>query len=109
MTVEMKIKPLSVNNAWQGKRFKTPAYKAYEKELLFTLPKGKMPEPPFRVSYEFGFSNMQSDLDNPVKSLTDVLAKKYNFNDAHIYEAQIKKVKVSKGEEYFKVRIESIN
>ena len=108
MKIEMKIKTLSVNEAWQGRRFKTDKYKAYEKELLFTLPKGVMPDPPYRVSYEFGMSNIQSDYDNPVKSLQDVLSKKYGFNDAHIFEATIKKVKVEKGKEYFKVEFETI-
>ena len=29
----IEIKPLSVNTAWKGRRFKTDAYKAYEIEL----------------------------------------------------------------------------
>ena len=33
----IEIKPLSVNECWQGKRFKTKAYTAYEKELLYRL------------------------------------------------------------------------
>ena len=30
----VNIKPLSVNQAWAGRRFKTPKYKAFEKEML---------------------------------------------------------------------------
>lgn len=105
----MMIPPLSVNMCWQGKRFKTNKYKAYEKELLFTLPNINLPDPPYSVSYEFGLSNILSDFDNPIKPLTDILQKKYGFNDKEIHHAEIRKVKVSKGAEYFIVRIEHYN
>jgi Holliday junction resolvase RusA-like endonuclease len=107
MRVRVNIKPLSVNDCWKGQRFKTNVYKSYEKELLYTLPSGKMPEPPYRISFEFGLSNIQSDYDNPVKPLQDILQKKYGFNDVHIQEAFIKKTKVEKGKEYFIFHIES--
>ena len=67
-----------------------------------------MPKPPFKVNYVFGFSNKASDLDNPVKVLTDILQKKYGFNDKDIYEMNVKKKIVKKGEEYIKFKIESL-
>lgn len=61
-----------------------------------------------RASYfEFGFSSEGSDYDNAVKPLQDILQKRYGFNDNDIIEAYIKKTKVKKGEEYFKVRLSS--
>ena len=54
MQIKYKIKPLSVNKAWAGKRFKTEDYKSYEKELLLALPKQEVPEPPYCVYFEFG-------------------------------------------------------
>ena len=102
----MKIKVLSVNEAFQGRRFKTPAYKNYEKELLLTLPKLEPPKPPFKIYFEFGFSNIMSDWDNPVKPLQDILQKKYGFNDKDIIEALVKKVKVKKGDEYFIIKMD---
>jgi Holliday junction resolvase RusA-like endonuclease len=108
MEIEMKIKPLSVNECWQGQRYKTNAYKSYEMALLYTLPSRQLPEPPYRIYLEFGFSSSASDLDNPTKPLIDILQKKYQFNDKEIFEAHLKKVKVKKGEEYFKVRLESL-
>lgn len=104
--LRVNIKPLSVNRAWQGRRYKTDAYEAYEMEMLLRLPPGRLPEPPYRVFYEFGFSNKLCDYDNPVKPTQDCLAKKYGFNDKEIYEAHIKKVLVKKGCEYVKVRVE---
>jgi len=103
--VRVDIKPLSVNECWQGKRFKTAKYKAYEKEMLYALPKLKLPEPPYSVYYEFGFSSASSDLDNPVKPLQDLLQKRYGFNDKHIYEMLVRRVKVRKGQEYLKFEI----
>ena len=106
--IKINIKPLSVNQVWQGKRFKTPKYKAYEKELMYTLPSIKLPEPPYSVYYEFGFSSAASDIDNPIKPLQDVLQKRYGFDDKHIHEMIVRKFKVKKGEEYFKFEINSI-
>lgn len=105
----INIKPLSVNDAWKGKRFKTDAYKAYETEMLVRLPAGHLPNPPYRVHYEFGFSNTLCDLDNPVKQTQDCLSKKYGFNDRDIYEAHIRKVIVKKGCEYVRVKIEHMD
>ena len=78
----IKIKPLSVNQCWAGKRFKTPKYKAYEKELLLILPKNyKVPLGMLEISFTWGFSSKLSDYDNPIKAFQDILQKKYNFND----------------------------
>ena len=104
--MKINIKPLRVNKCWQGKRFKTPEYKNYERELLFTLKPFSVPLPPFKVYYEFGFSSASSDLDNPVKPFQDILSKKYGFNDKLIEEMTVKRKKVKKGAEYVKFEIE---
>jgi len=103
--INLPIKPLSVNEAWQGKRFKTAKYKAYEQELMYRLKPLVIPQPPYQIIFEFGFSNKASDWDNPVKPLQDVLQKKYGFNDRDIYEGIVRKVVVKKGEEFIKVEI----
>jgi Holliday junction resolvase RusA-like endonuclease len=104
--IRVDIKPLSVNEAWKGRRFKTDDYKRYERAMLFILPRITLPEPPYQIYYEFGFSNSQSDYDNPCKPLGDILQKKYGFNDKEIYLAIVRKIIVKKGREYIKVRIE---
>jgi len=106
--VTVNIKPLSVNQVWQGKRFKTKAYTHYERDVLFMLPKMKLPDPPYKIYFEFGMSNVLSDWDNPIKPVQDILQKKYLFDDRHIMEAHVKKVKVDKGKEYFSFLIESV-
>ena len=106
--IQFKIneKPLSVNQAWQGKRFKTPIYKAYEMEMLLRMPAGKIEtDQMLRVEFFFGFSNKASDLDNPVKLLLDIAQKKYGFNDSNVYELNVRKCIVKKGEEYLHMGI----
>jgi len=105
--ININIKPLSVNQVWQGKRFKTQKYKSYETQLLYLLPKIKIPKAPYYVYYEFGMSSVLSDWDNPIKPFQDILQKKYKFDDKDIYQATVKKVKTKKGKEYIKFQIKS--
>jgi len=95
----VNIKPLSVNEAWQGRRFKTLAYKRYAQELQLILPQIKFPEPPFTVIYHVFYSSKASDIDNFLKAFNDCLQKKYNFNDNLIYHSRQTKHIVKKGEE----------
>jgi len=103
--VEIKIKPLSVNDAWKGRRFRTPEYKQYCKDLGFLLPQIKLPKPPFEIYLEWGFSSRGSDTGNPEKPTVDIIAKKYGFNDNLIYKEVLVKKIVPKGSEYIKFEI----
>lgn len=105
--IKLDIEPLSVNEAWRGRRFKTPKYLRYEKDLFLILPPKTMPKPPYSIYFEFGFSNSSSDWDNPIKPLQDILQKKYGFNDKDVFEARVNKIKVKKGQEFIKVKIEN--
>ena len=103
---KLNEKPLSQNFAFQGKRFKTPIYKSYEETILLTMPKGKVdPDEMLRIEFFFGFSNKASDLDNPVKLLLDIAQKKYGFNDKNVFELNVRKCIVKKGEEFIQMGI----
>ena len=104
MQINLQIKPLSVNECWQGKRYKTPAYNRYEKAVLLLLPKAEISNVE-RIEIEFGVSSKLADIDNPVKPILDILQKKYGFNDRDIFELTIKKVLTKKGQEYIKITI----
>lgn len=106
--IKVPLKPLSVNEAWKGRRFKTDAYKSYEKHMLLILPKLVVPPGKLKIILEFGMSNAGSDIDNPVKMTLDILQKKYWFNDSQIYEMTVSKVKVAKGDEYTKFEFISL-
>lgn len=101
----VKIKPISVNACWQGRRFKTPVYNAFEKEVLLTLRPMKIPDAPLDVYIEFGVSNKLADIDNGIKPLLDILQKKHGFNDRDIYKLTVVKKITKKSEEYFEFSI----
>ena len=101
------IKPLSVNAAWKGQRFKTDDYKLYEQIAALTLPKNvEIPPGDLFVHYEFGVSSPNADCDNHVKPFQDILQKRYGFNDRVIMGFSARKRLVPKGAEYVAFRIE---
>lgn len=102
---KIKIKPLSVNDCWRGRRFKTKEYTDYEEELLWLLPKIKVGKETLGIEIEVGFSNKCSDLDNITKPFIDILQKKYSFNDKQVYRIIMEKVDVKKGEDYLDFEI----
>ena len=104
--IELPMKPLSVNQCWQGKRFKTPKYKNYELEMILRLPSLKInTNVPLRIDITFGFSNSLCDVDNPVKPVLDILQKKYMINDKNIVSLNLSKEIVKKGNEFIKINI----
>jgi Holliday junction resolvase RusA-like endonuclease len=107
--MRLDIKPLSVNEARKGRRFKSDKYKSYERDVLTLLRPMTIPEGPLELFLEWGFSSAGSDFDNPIKPFTDCLQKKYGFNDNRIVEAHIKKVKVKKGFEYINFKIKEMD
>jgi Holliday junction resolvase RusA-like endonuclease len=106
MEFKLNVKPLSVNQCWQGRRFKTKAYKQYEKAMMLILPNVEYKfKDKIGITIEFGFSNSTSDIDNPLKPVLDILQKKYGFNDRSIYELTVTKSLTKKKEEFIKINI----
>lgn len=101
----LKIKPLSVNEAFQGRRFKTDKYKQYEKLCLLTLKPFTIPEGDLEIHFTFGFSSKLSDVDNPIKPILDILQKKYGFNDSRVFKITSEKEIVKKGSEFIDIKI----
>ena len=100
--MKLKIKPLSINEAFKGRRFKTQDCKIYEKEIWYLLPKLKVPKGKLKLEITAGFSNKNADIDNIAKIFIDCLQKKYSFNDKEIYELNLKKEITKKGKEFIK-------
>ena len=103
--IRIDIKPLSVNEVWKGKRFKSVKYMNYEKKLMFMLPRIMLPEDELSLSFIVGFSNSGADVDNVLKPFIDVLQKKYRFDDNRIYRILIEKTIVPKGKEFIEFTI----
>lgn len=107
MNYKIDIKPLSVNECFQGRRFRTKEYDKFISKMLLMLPKQiDITDPKnIKIAIEFGFSSKASDIDNCCKSFIDCLVKKYKVDDRHIYEMHVFKAIVKKGEEYIKFKI----
>ncbi len=107
MVFKIDIKALSVNDAWQGRRFKTPDYKRYENDVALLL-RGvqRAPEGKLQVTYRFFMKNHKmADNDNPVKPLQDILVKCGVLkDDRYIYRTIIEKVPSER--DYIEVEIE---
>ena len=110
MKYKINIKPLTVNKAWKGKRFKTKEYKEFEKFAMFILPNNfKLPNGYLDAYYEFVVSSKLSDWDKPIKPFQDILKKKYKFDDNLIMSAYVKKKIVKKGNEYIKFDLQNLD
>lgn len=103
---KLKIKPLSVNDAWQGRRYKTDVYLRYERDLSLLLPPMVVPHGKIMIEFEVGFSSKLSDVDNFIKPTLDIMQKRYLFNDRNVYKLVATKKDVKKGEEYIAFTIE---
>lgn len=102
----IEIKPISVNEVWKGRRFKTPAYKRYERCVSYLLDRSmEIPDGKLWIRMRAAFSSSGSDLDNVIKPFLDILQKKYGFNDNRIYRIEIEKTLVNKGEEHIEFEI----
>lgn len=102
----IKIKPLSVNKAWKGRRFKTDSYKSFEKKMILLLPNLKINfKGELTIKIHYGFSSKLSDIDNPCKLILDCLCKKYLFDDRQIFKLIQTKEIVKKGNEFMEIKI----
>lgn len=106
--MRLDIKPMSVNKAWKGRRFKTDEYKRYERDVLALLRPCKIPGGELEINLEFGFSSKLADFDNPVKLFVDCLQKKYGFNDRMIKRCVINVKHVKKGGEFIEWSLKTL-
>jgi Holliday junction resolvase RusA-like endonuclease len=58
-----------------------------------------------RVELFFGFSTKSADIDNPIKATLDLAQKKYRFNDKMVFELNVRKCIVKKGDEFISMGI----
>ena len=110
----IKYKPISVNRAWQGRRFKSDGYKIFKRDLCILLTmfkkklKNKLIGKPLFAHYRWGVSNFRSDVDNPTKPFQDVLFDRlYPETDDHKVEVMLlEKVPVKKGDEFIEFHVD---
>jgi Holliday junction resolvase RusA-like endonuclease len=107
MNYKLKIKPLTINQAFKGRKFRTFKYDSFIKECLLLLPKTILipDKANVKLAIQFGFSSKLSDIDNCLKTFIDCLVKKYGVDDRYIFEIHVFKEIVKKGEEYIRFKI----
>jgi Holliday junction resolvase RusA-like endonuclease len=107
MDIKLHIKPMSINAAFKGRKFRTEEYNIFIIKCLRLLPdKIEIPDKTnIKLALEFGFSSKASDIDNCVKTFIDCLVKKYKVDDRFIYELHTFKTIVKKGEEFIRFKI----
>ena len=105
--IRTRVKPLSVNKAFMGRKIRSYDYNKYRKLLLEELPSNvKVPKTgELTLQMNVYYSNKASDVDNCVKPFIDVLQEKYEFNDNRIYSMAVQKIIVPKGQEGILFRI----
>lgn len=93
MKIVLHLKPLSVNKAYQGRRFSTPEKKSYDAALALLLPRKKLEVAYYRITYRFFLTQFAlTDQQNLLKILTDGLVRHGIIRDdryvieEHIYK-----------------------
>ena len=107
--MKINIKPLSVNCAFKGRRFKTKAYDKYIRDVMYLLKPINVPNDKLELEITFGLSSRAADIDNPLKCFIDVLQKKYGFDDKMIYRLSVEKIIVKKGFEFIEFTIKELD
>jgi len=99
--IVLNEKPLSVNQAWKGKRFRTQKYKDWCFRCITKLDSNSELIGSKYIFYiDVYYSNSASDIDNCLKPFFDLLQKKYEmFDDKNVYSLVINKRICSKGQD----------
>lgn len=94
MEITIPLKPISVNEAFQGKRFKTKKCNDFCDDFLKIAPKKEKIKGNVEIEYRFYIKNHKmEDYDNMIKITQDMIVKcGYIFDDRYIYKATIHKI-----------------
>jgi len=99
--IRIKIKALSNNEMYGGRKVKSYKYRNFERDIMPLLPSDvEIPKGKIHLNMQVGLSSKLADLDNTLKPFIDCLQLKYGFNDKWIYKISAKKKDVKKGMEY---------
>lgn len=107
--MKIKVKPLSINKAFQGRRFKTRDCKNFESEVLFLLKNYKKKHEGWVwIDYIWGIKNFKmSDVDNLVKPFQDCLVSAGVIKDDR-YVKGFTSEKFEAQEDYIAFRIQDL-
>jgi len=94
MKIKIPLKPLTINKAFQGRRYKTQEAKQYEKDLWHLTKAQPIIAGEVAISYTFYLKNhKRTDIDNLIKLLQDFLVSRaYIEDDRKIYRMTVEKI-----------------
>ena len=97
----IKIKPISVNKVWQGKRFRTPEYRDWIDKALWLMKKQEKVGGRIYLKITFYIKYpLKSDLDNYLKPSIDLIVRKgWIEDDRFIFKLDTQKIEVKKEED----------
>lgn len=94
MKIELPFRPISINLAFQGRKYKTKACKDFERDAFRLLKKQHKIPGHVKIDYIFYLKNHKMiDASNLIKILEDVIVKcGYIEDDRMVYEFTVKKI-----------------
>ena len=107
--IRLEVKPLSVNAAYRGRRFRSSEYQDFKKQMEMALKQNpiKIPNSKYlKIFFDFGLSNNAADWDGPIKTAQDCLFEHIGLNDKVIRAGEVVTTMVDVGNEYIWVRLE---
>ena len=104
----LDIKPISINKAFRGRRFKTQECNDYEDDFMKIAPRQKMIEGIVEIEYKFYTKNHKmADIDNMIKVTQDLLVKcHYIEDDRKIYKLIV--YKIPSDRDYMEIEIKKL-
>lgn len=89
------IKPISVNQCWQGRRFATNKYKDFTKDMLRVMPNQIIVKGNIELKIKLNLKSLlRGDIDNFVKPIVDCVVKKgWIEDDRFIQNLEVEKMK----------------
>jgi len=112
--MDCSVKPLSINAAYTLKRKKSAKYRKFEEMMALELFGYEIPNKKdvkamkFKLDIHWGFATSLSDVDNPIKTLLDVLQRWFGFDDKQIMHIAATKTVVGKGKEFINFTLTEI-
>ena len=114
MHMHCPVKPLSINAAYTLKRKKSAKYRKFEEMMALELFGYEIPPDrdksamKFNLEIHWGFATNLSDVDNPIKTLLDVLQRCLGFDDKQIINISASKTVMGRGKEYINFTLTEI-
>ena len=99
---KLDLKPVSVNEAYKGRRFSTDIHRLFKDQAAILLRRLKLPrlkpKEEFFVIYKF-YTSSRNDADNLIKLTQDSICAALGTDDRYISGIYVRKIKVKKGNE----------